>query len=74
MKKNPNQPTATTNQHTNTITQPRTPFPLPTRPKYNFNKNPIITPWEKLVDHNTISKSQWGIPNTLGQANIGALH
>jgi hypothetical protein len=53
-------PTTTTNLHINTITQPPTPFTLPTGPKYNFNKNPIIMTWENLTDHNTTSKIQCG--------------
>jgi hypothetical protein len=67
-------PTTTTNLHINTTTQPPTPFTLPTGPKYNFNKNPIITPWENLTNHNTTSKIQWGITNTLGRANTRSLN
>jgi hypothetical protein len=59
-------PMMTTNLHINTITQPPTPFTLLTGPKYDFNKNPIIRPWENPADHNTTSKIQWGKTNTLG--------
>jgi hypothetical protein len=67
-------PTTTTNLHINTITQLPTHFTLPTSPKYNFNENPIITPWENPTDHNTTSKIQWEITNTLGRANTGSLN
>jgi hypothetical protein len=59
-------PRTMTNLYINTITQPPTPFTLSTGPKYNYNKNPIISPWENPTDHNTTSKIQWGTTNTLG--------
>jgi hypothetical protein len=67
-------PMTMTNLHINTITQHTTPFTLPMGPKYDFNKNPIIMPWENPANHNTTSKIQWGITNTLGQANTGSLN
>ena len=47
------------------------PFSAPNRTKIQFTRNPIITPWEKTIPHDTTAKIHWDIPDPPDQTNKG---